>query len=215
MMWVFPSDGRFRINTTTQMNTLLIILAVIAGLAILIALWVMGAYNGLVKLRNRYRNAFAQIDVQLKRRHDLIPNLVETAKRYMKHERETLEAVIQARNMASAAREGVNTEDAASMNALMAAEGGLGSALGRLFALSESYPDLKSNANMMQLSEELTSTENKVAFSRQAYNDAVTEYNTKTEVFPSSVIAGMFNFRKATLFEVADAKERDAVKVEF
>lgn len=193
----------------------MIILAVLAGLALLFALWVMGAYNGLVKLRNRYRNAFAQIDVQLKRRHDLIPNLVETAKGFMKHERETLEAVIQARNMASSARQGANTEDASSMGALMAAEGGLGNALGRLFALSESYPDLKSNANMMQLSEELTSTENKVAFSRQAYNDAVTDYNTQTEVFPSSVIAGMFNFGRATLFEVAEASERDAVKVEF
>ncbi|MBT8045513.1 MAG: LemA family protein [Verrucomicrobiae bacterium] len=197
------------------MTAVLIILAVLVGLVVIVALWVMGAYNGLVKLRNRYRNAFAQIDVQLKRRHDLIPNLVETAKGFMKHERDTLEAVIQARNMASSARQDANTEDAASMGALMAAEGGLGSALGRLFALSESYPDLKSNQNMMQLSEELTSTENKVAFSRQAYNDAVTEYNTKTEVFPSSVIAGMFNFGLATLFEVAEEKEREPVKVEF
>ena len=142
------------------------------GILVVIALgaifWVMGTYNGLVKLRNRYRNAFAQIDVQLKRRHDLIPNLVETAKGFMKHERETLEAVIEARNTASSARKDAITEDAASMGALMAAEGGLGSALGRLFALSEAYPDLKSNANMIQLSEELTSTENKVAFSRQA-----------------------------------------------
>ncbi len=197
------------------MNTVLIVLAVLVGLLVIVALWVMGAYNGLVKLRNRYRNAFAQIDVQLKRRYDLIPNLVETAKGFMKHERETLEAVIQARNMASSAREGASTEDAESMGALMAAEGGLGNALGRLFALSEAYPDLKSNTNMMQLSEELTSTENKVAFSRQAYNDAVTAYNTQTEVFPSSVIAGMFNFGQATLFEVADEGERDAVKVEF
>lgn len=197
------------------MEAVLIVLAVLVGLVVLVALWVMGMYNGLVKLRNRYRNAFAQIDVQLKRRHDLIPNLVETAKGFMKHERETLEAVIQARNTASSARQGANTEDAASMSALMAAEGGLGSALGRLFALSEAYPDLKSNANMMQLSEELTSTENKVAFSRQAYNDAVTEYNTRTEVFPASVIAGMFNFGQATLFEVSEAAEREAVKVEF
>ena len=175
----------------------------------------MGTYNGLIKLRNRYRNAFSQIDVQLKRRHDLIPNLVETAKGFMKHERETLEAVIQARNMASSARQDASTEDASSMGALMAAEGGLGSALGRLFALSESYPDLKSNANMMQVSEELTSTENKVAFSRQAYNDSVTEYNTSTEVFPASMIAGMFNFKQATLFEVADESERESIKVEF
>ena len=197
------------------MITVLIILGVLVVLAIIVALWVMGAYNGLVKLRNRYRNAFAQIDVQLKRRHDLIPNLVETAKGFMKHERETLEAVIEARNTASSARQGASTEDAESMGALMAAEGGLGNALGRLFALSEAYPDLKSNANMMQVSEELTSTENKVAFSRQAYNDAVTEYNTQTEVFPSSVIAGAFNFKEATLFEVADDSEREAVKVEF
>lgn len=197
------------------MNTLLIVIGILVVVALILVFWVMGTYNGLVKLRNRYRNAFAQIDVQLKRRHDLIPNLVETAKGFMKHERETLEAVIQARNMASSARKNANTEDAASMGALMAAEGGLGSALGRLLALSESYPDLKSNANMMQLSEELTSTENKVAFSRQAYNDSVTEYNTQTEVFPASVIAGMFNFGQATLFEVADEGEREAVKVEF
>lgn len=197
------------------MTILLIIIAILVVIALIAVFWVMGTYNGLVKLRNRYRNAFAQIDVQLKRRHDLIPNLVETAKGFMKHERETLEAVIQARNMASSARKDANTEDAASMGALMAAEGGLGSALGRLFALSESYPDLKSNANMMQLSEELTSTENKVAFSRQSYNDSVTEYNTKTEMFPASVIAGMFNFNQATLFEVSDDSEREAVKVEF
>jgi len=193
----------------------LIILAVIVGVALIAALWVMGTYNGLVKLRNRYRNAFSQIDVQLKRRHDLIPNLVETAKGFMKHERETLEAVIEARNTASTARKGASAEDASSMGALMAAEGGLGNALGRLFALSEAYPDIKSNANMMQLSEELTSTENKVAFSRQAYNDSVTEYNTSTEVFPASMIAGMFGFGRATLFEVAEENEREPVKVEF
>ncbi len=197
------------------MSIALTLLAVLVGLAVLVALWVMGAYNGLVKLRNRYQNAFAQIDVQLKRRHDLIPNLVEIAKGYMKHERETLEAVIQARNMASSARESVNTEDAASMSALMAAEGGLGSALGRLFALSEAYPDLKSNANMMQLSEELTSTENKVSFSRQAYNDAVTAYNTRLETFPTNLIAKTFHFVKAVLFEVSDSNERDAVEVKF
>ncbi|NWK54555.1 LemA family protein [Verrucomicrobiaceae bacterium N1E253] len=193
----------------------MIFLGVLLLVAIVLALWVMAKYNGLVKLRNRYRNAFAQIDVQLKRRYDLIPNLVETAKGFMKHERETLEAVIQARNMASDARQGANTEDAASMSALMSAEGGLGSALGRLFALSEAYPDLKSNANMMQVSEELTSTENKVAFSRQAYNDAVTTYNTEREVFPTNIIAGMFNFGEASLFEVANESEREAIKVEF
>ena len=197
------------------MEILLIILAVLVVVALGIAFWVMGMYNGLVKLRNRYRNAFSQIDVQLKRRYDLIPNLVETAKGFMKHERETLEAVIQARNMASSARQGVNPEDGASMSALMAAEGGLGSSLGRLFALSEAYPDLKSNANMMQLSEELTSTENKVSFSRQAYNDSVTAYNTQREVFPANMIAGMFNFGEAALFEVANESERESVKVEF
>ena len=197
------------------MTTLLIILAVLAVIVLGVAFWVMGMYNGLIKLRNRYRNAFSQIDVQLKRRHDLIPNLVETAKGFMKHERETLEAVIQARNMASQARQGASTEDAASMSALMAAEGGLGNSLGRLFALSEAYPDLKSNANMMQLSEELTSTENKVSFSRQAYNDSVTSYNTQREVFPTNMIAGMFNFGEASLFEVANESEREAVKVEF
>ena len=197
------------------MTAAITILAVLAGLVLVVAFWVIGIYNGLVKLRNLYRNAFAQIDVQLKRRYDLIPNIVETAKSFMKHEKETLEGVIEARNMASSARQSANTEDASSMGALMAAEGGLGSALGRLFALSEAYPDLKSNANMMQVSEELTSTENKIAFSRQAYNDAVTQYNTQTEVFPSSLIAGMFNFGTATLFEVTEESEREAVKVEF
>ena len=185
------------------------------AIVVLVLLWVMGAFNKLVQLRNRYRNSFAQIDVQLKRRHDLIPNLVETAKGFMKHERETLEAVIQARNAASSAREGANTNDPASMEKLAQAEGGLGGVLGRLFALSEAYPDLKSNANMLQLSEELTSTENKVGFSRQAYNDAVTAYNDKREMFPSSIIANMFNFTPAVLFEVSDEKEREVVKVDF
>lgn len=194
---------------------LLIIVGLIVAVALIVGLWVMGMYNSLVTLRNRYRNAFAQIDVQLKRRYDLIPNLVETAKGFMKHERETLEAVIQARNMASDARAGASTEDAASMTALMAAEGGLGNSLGRLFALSEAYPDLKSNTNMMQLTEELTSTENKVSFSRQAYNDAVTVYNTKREVFPANMIAGMFKFVEASLFEVSNEIEREAIKVEF
>jgi len=202
-------------NHTTIMTTAITILAVLAGLVLVVAFWVIGIYNGLVKLRNLYRNAFAQIDVQLKRRYDLIPNLVETAKSFMKHEKETLEGVIEARNMASSARQSANTEDASSMGALMAAEGGLGGALGRLFALSEAYPDLKSNANMMQVSEELTTTENKISFSRQAYNDAVTQYNTQTEVFPSSLIAGIFNFGTATLFEVTEESEREAVKVEF
>ncbi len=197
------------------MTTAITILVILVGIVFVIALWVIGIYNGLVKLRNLYRNAFAQIDVQLKRRYDLIPNLVETAKGFMKHERETLEAVIEARNTASSARQNVSTEDASSMGALAAAEGGLGGALGRFFALSEAYPDIKSNANMMQVSEELTSTENKIAFSRQAYNDAVTQYNTQTEVFPASLIAGTFNFSAASLFEVTEEAERKAVKVEF
>ena len=191
------------------------VLAVLAVIALLLVFWFIGGYNGLVRLRNRYRNAFAQIDVQLKRRHDLIPNLVETAKAFMKHERETLEGVIEARNTAVSAREGLNPEDAAQMQGLMAAEAGLGSMLGKLFALSEAYPDLKSNQNMMQLSEELTTTENKVSFARQAYNDAVMLYNTKTETIPTNIIAGMFNFQQATLFEVANEEERERVDVSF
>ena len=192
-----------------------IILLVIGIFAVLIILWLIGGYNGLVKFRNRYRNGFAQIDVQLKRRHDLIPNLVETAKGFMKHERETLEAVIQARNTASSARQGMNPDDAGQMKNLMAAEAGLGSMLGKFFALSEAYPDLKSNQNMMQLSEELTSTENKVSFARQAYNDAVTSYNTKTETVPTNFIANMFNFKQAVLFEVTSEEERERVDVSF
>ncbi|NNC90376.1 MAG: LemA family protein [Akkermansiaceae bacterium] len=196
-------------------GTVLILILVLLGVAVVAVLVVIGSYNGLVKLRNRYRNAFAQIDVQLKRRHDLIPNLVETAKAFLKHERETLEAVIQARNAAESARQGASPDNPEQMKSLMAAEGGLGSVLGRLFALSEAYPDLKSNQNMMQLSEELTSTENKVGFARQAYNDAVTAYNTKTESFPSNIIAGMFNFTRAILFEVSSDAERERVDVKF
>nr|WP_240610613.1 LemA family protein [Rubritalea profundi] len=200
---------------TLAMSGVVITLLIVAALFVLALLWVMGAYNGLVKLRNRYKNAFAQIDVQLKRRYDLIPNLVETAKKYMSHERETLEAVITARNSASSARKNVSPDDASNMKDLMVSEGALGASLGNLFALSESYPDLKANQNMMQLTEELTSTENKVGFSRQAYNDAVTVYNTKRETFPTNIIAGMFNFNDAILFEVSDPSEREAVKVEF
>lgn len=188
---------------------------IILGVVVLLALYGIGQYNGLVKLRNRFRNAFAQIDVQLKRRHDLIPNLVETAKAYLSHEKDTLEAVIKARNAAESAREGLSPDNAAGMEKLMAAEGGLGSVMGRLFALSESYPDLKANENMKQLSEELTSTENKVAYARQGYNDSVMVYNTKREVFPSNIIAGMFNFNAGVLFEVTDESEREVVKVDF
>lgn len=188
---------------------------IIIGLAVLAALFLMAQYNGLVKLRNRYRNAFAQIDVQLKRRHDLIPNLVETAKSYMKHERETLEAVIQARNAAESARSSVSPDNPGAMEQLAKTEGGLGSVLGRLFALSEAYPDLKSNENMKQLSEELTSTENKVAYARQGYNDSVMNYNNKREAVPSNIVAGMFGFGLAVLFEVSNENEREAVKVDF
>ena len=192
-----------------------VILIVFGAIVLLLVFWLIGGYNGLVRLRNRYRNAFAQIDVQLKRRHDLIPNLVETAKGYMKHESETLEAVIEARNTASSARKGLSPDDAGQMKGLMAAEAGLGSMLGKFFALSESYPDLKANQNMMQLSEELTSTENKVSFSRQAYNDAVTLYNTQTETIPTNIIAGMFSFRQAVLFEITNVEERERVDVSF
>lgn len=197
------------------MGTGTIVILIFLGVAALLALWVMGQYNGLVRLRNFYRNAFAQIDVQLKRRHDLIPNLVETAKGYMAHERETLEAVITARNSAENARGSVNTDDAGSMKQLVVAEQGLGGALGRLFALSEAYPDLKANQNMMQLSEELTTTENKVSFARQGYNDSVTRYNNMRETFPANIVAAMFNFRDAALFEITNPAERDAVKVNF
>ncbi len=182
------------------------------------ALFVVGVYNGLVGMRNRYKNAYAQIDVQLKRRYDLIPNLVETAKGYMKHERETLEAVIQARNMAHSAAQAAaqSPGDPGAMKSLGVAEGALSAGLGRLLALSESYPDLKANATMRDLSEELTSTENKVAFARQAYNDSVTEYNTAREVFPAVVLAGTFGFAAAALLEVIEApQQRQAPKVTF
>lgn len=190
---------------------------VLLGLIVAVFLIVVGMYNGLVALRNRFKNAFAQIDVQLKRRYDLIPNLVETAKGYMAHERNTLEAVIQARNQAAAAGKAAaqNPADPSAMAGLMGAEGALTGALGRLFALSEAYPDLKANQNMMQLTEELTSTENKISFARQAYNDAVMVYNTKRETFPTNLVAGMFNFAAATLFEIEDAAQKEAPKVSF
>src|SRR5215468_4175384 len=186
-------------------------------LIVVVGLWAVGIYNGLVGARNGYKNAFAQIDVQLTRRYDLIPNLVETAKGYMKHERETLEAVIQARNSALAGLKAAasNPGDVAAVAQLSGAEAQLGGALGRLFALAEAYPDLKANQNMMQLSEELTSTENKVAFARQAYNDAVMTYNNAREVFPSSVVAGMFNFAPAQLLDIAKPEAREAPKVSF
>ncbi len=199
------------------MATALILLLVIVGGAVLIGLFAIGIYNSLVALRNRYKNAFAQIDVQLKRRYDLIPNLVETAKGYLKHESETLEAVVAARNSATTAgsKAAANPGDPQSMKELAGAESGLTGALGRLFAVAEAYPDLKANQNMMQLTEELTSTENKISFARQAYNDSVMAYNTKREVFPSSIVAGMFNFAPAELFQIENPAEKEAPKVSF
>jgi len=198
------------------MVTLLILLAIL----VVLAFWAVGIYNGLVTARNAFRNAFAQIDVQLQRRFDLIPNLVETAKGYIKHERETLEAVIAARSAAmsglSAAK--ASPGDPAAMAELANSQGVLNGALGRLMAVAEAYPDLKANQNMMQLSEELTSTENKVAFARQAFNDSVMSYNNRREVFPSSVVAGMFQFAPAALLEIPAAEQaqvRAAPKVQF
>jgi LemA protein len=190
---------------------------VILALVVVVVLYFIGAYNGLVAARNAFKNAFAQIDVQLTRRYDLIPNLVETVKGYIKHERETLEAVIKARNSAVSGLKAAaaNPADANAVAQLQGAEAQLGSALGRLFALSEAYPDLKANQNMMQLSEELTSTENKVAFARQAYNDAVMSYTNRREMFPSSIVAGMANFAPAQMLEAAKPEAREAPKVSF
>jgi LemA protein len=196
------------------MITLIVLLAILVALGI----WIASMYNNLVALKNRFQNAFAQIDVQLKRRYDLIPNLVETAKTYMQHERQTLEAVIAARNTAYTAnqRAAANPADAGAMQALGSAEAGLAGALGRFMAIAEAYPDLKANSTMMQLSEELTSTENKIAFARQAYNDSVMTYNTAIEQFPSNIIAGSFSFKPATLLEATEAaEERKPVKVSF
>ncbi len=199
------------------MNTFLIIVGVLVLLFLLTAGWVMGVYNRLVTLRNRFENAFAQIDVQLKRRHDLIPNLVNIAKGFMEHEKSTLEAVVNARNQAVSATSAAakNPGDADAINTLAGAESNLNGALGRLLMIAEDYPDLKSNENMLVLQEELTSTENKVAFARQGYNDAVTIYNTAREVFPASMIAGTFGFQNAQLYEVQDASHREAPEVSF
>ena len=190
---------------------------IVLGAIVLFALWAVGIYNGRVTARNGYKNAFAQIDVQLQRRHDLIPNIVETAKGYLKHERETLEAVIQARNSAvtglNAAK--ANPGDPAAMQQLGAAENQLTQTLGRLFALSEAYPDLKANQNMMQVTEELSSTENRVAFSRQAFNDSVMAYNNRREVFPNNIVAGMFGFQPAALLEIEKPEQRAAPQVKF
>src|SRR3954471_1948757 len=186
-------------------------------IVVAVGFWAVAIYNGLVALRNRFKNAFAQIDVQLKRRYDLIPNLVEVAKGYMKHESGTLEAVIKARNIALAASQSAaaNPADANAMKSLVSAESGLTGALSRLMVVSEQYPDLKANQNMLQLTEELTSTENKVSFARQAYNDSVMTYNTAREVFPNMIFAGMFGFLPAELFKIEDPTERNAPKVQF
>lgn len=187
------------------------------GVLVVIALFIAGIYNKLVALRNRFKNAFAQIDVQLKRRYDLIPNLVETAKAYMAHEKDTLEGVVRARNAAvsAASAAAAHPDDPEAIKKLSGAESALAGSLGRLFALAEAYPDLKANQNMMQLSEELTATENKVAFARQAYNDAVMQYNTARETFPAVVFAGMLGFKPAELLAIENEAEREAVKVQF
>ena len=196
------------------MKTTIIALVALVAVAVM---FVVGIYNKLVALRNRFKTAFAQIDVQLKRRYDLIPNLVEVAKGYLKHERETLEAVIAARNTALAASKAAaaNPADAGAMKGLVGAEGGLAGAMSRLMVVVEQYPDLKASQNMMQLTEELTSTENKVSFARQSYNDAVMAYNTQREVFPSNLVAGPFNFTAAELFVIEDPAQREATKVSF
>ena len=190
---------------------------IVFGVVIAIALFFVSIYNRLVSGRNGYKNAFAQIDVQLTRRHDLIPNLVETAKGYIKHERETLEAVIAARNSAVSGlkRAAANPGDPSSVQQLAGAEAQLNGALGRLFAVAEAYPDLKANQNMMQLSEELTSTENKVAFARQGFNDAVMNYNNLREMFPNSIVAGMFMFTPAQLLEIESPEKRAVPQVKF
>jgi LemA protein len=189
----------------------------IVVVAVVLVVFIIGAYNSLVTLRNRYKNAYSQIDVQLKRRYDLIPNLVETAKGYLAHERGTLEAVITARNAAVSAntRAAQNPGDVSAMKEISTAESALSGVMGRLFALAENYPDLKANTTMLSLMEELTSTENKVSFARQAYNDSVMAYNTRREVFPTNLIAGPFNFGPAELFVIEKPEQKDAPKVSF
>jgi LemA protein len=199
------------------MNTLIVVGIIVVALVALIA-WVVGLYNGLVVLKNRFKNAFAQIDVQLRRRYDLIPNLVETAKGYLKHERETLTAVIEARNQAAGAAKALAAApgDPSAVKAFAAAESGLAGLLSRLMVVVERYPELKADAQMSRVMEELSSTENRIAFARQAYNDAVTEYNTKRELFPTSIVAGIFNFEPAALLESTDsAAQREAPQVKF
>ena len=199
------------------MNTLIVVGIIVVALVALVG-WVVGLYNGLVVLKNRFKNAFAQIDVQLRRRYDLIPNLVETAKGYLKHERETLTAVIEARNQAAGAAKALAAAPGApsAVKAFASAESGLAGLLSRLMVVVERYPELKADAQMSRVMEELSSTENRIAFARQAYNDAVTEYNTKRELFPTSIVAGMFNFDPAALLESTDsAAQREAPQVKF
>ncbi len=198
-------------------STVVIAVIVILVVLLVLALYVVGIYNGLVILRNRLKNAFAQIDVQLKRRYDLIPNIVEACKGYMKHEQSTLEAVIAARSSAFSAanRAAQNPADPEAMKQFQQAEGQLSAGLGRLLAVAEAYPDLKANENMMALQEELTSTENKISFARQSFNDAVTEFNNRREIFPSNIVANIFNFVQAELWQVEKVEEREAVKVSF
>ena len=186
------------------MTFVVVTIAALVGLVVIVGLWVMGVYNGLIRKRNAKDNNYSQIGIQLTRKYELIPNLVKLAKGYMKHERTTLEEVIQARNMAANANAAVsaNPSDPEAMKQMVAAEGSLGGVMGRLFALSEAYPDLKANQNMMQLTEELTSTENKVTFARQAFNDSVMTYNNALQVFPANMVAGMFGFTEAIFFEV-------------
>ena len=190
---------------------------IVLGIIAIVVVWAISIYNSLVALRNRFKNSYAQIDVQLNRRYDLIPNLVETAKAYLKHERETLEAVVAARNSAVAASKvaAAHPEDALAVQGVTQAEGALTGALGRLFAVAEAYPDLKANTSMNQVMEELSSTENKVAFARQAFNDAVMAYNTYREQFPKNIVANNFGFKEAALFEVENAEVRQAVRVSF
>jgi len=196
---------------------MLMVLGLLVGVPLLLIGWAVSIYNGLVQLRNRFKNAFAQIDVQLKRRYDLIPNLVETAKGYLKHERETLEAVVMARNQAAAAAKAAAAApaDGAAVRALSGAEGALRGSLDRLMLVVEQYPDLKANQNMMQLQEEIASTENRIAFARQAYNDEVMAYNIKRELFPNSLIASTFNFGAAQQLELESAAERQTPQVRF
>ena len=195
----------------------MITIIVVAAVVLILVFGAVGIYNRLVTLRNRFKNSFSQIDVQLKRRYDLIPNLVESTRAYMSHERQTLEAVISARNTAVAANQkaAANPADATAMAGMVNAEGVLSGTLGKLFALAEAYPNLKANETIRTLMEELTSTENKISFARQAYNDSVMEYNNSCQVFPNVIFAGMLGFREAVLFEIKVEAEREAVKVKF